>query len=480
MTISFSEISPTNKVPASLTEVGSSGPAGQAAKRVVIIGYRLSTATVAADTPTPVYGATQADAQHGTGSQLAEMCRAYKNIDPTAQVDAVGISDTGGTAATGSIGLTGTATASGELAVLIGGRRYSVAVASGAAAASLLTSLKAAIDADTRRAVTTGTIAANAIPLTARNLGLPGNRIDVRRVSDSVAGLTPTITAMSGGAVAPTLTNAIANLSAKAYDSVVLGFSDATTLGVVASEMARRFAAGVEQDGIAYYAYTDTLANTLSAASSRNSRHLCAIAGSLSPTPPWVWAAQTAAQATRMFALDPGLPRIDLTLPDCIPADLADQFEPAERQQLLAAGVSTHYVSPDGVCLTERLVTEYKTDSLGVADETFSDECSMRIIADYRQKWKARTSKYRAFKLVDDDTPLKPGTRAVTAGYMAAEMDSFYEDYASTGNVENVAYFLANRRAERNASDRRRLDTYHPINLGNIVVTIASRLEFTL
>jgi phage tail sheath gpL-like len=478
--IDFDEISATNEVPASLTEVATSGPTGAAAKRVLLLGQRLSTGAIAADTVFRVLGETTGDAKAGAGSYLAEMCRAYKRIDKSSVVDAIGIDNGSGTAATGSIAIaSGTATTAGSLDFMIGGRRYSVAVEVGDDNdTDYLTALKAAIDADTRRTVTTSSITSSTtLPLTARCKGLAGNYIDIRQVSGDIGGFTVTITAMSGGATSLTLTGALAAAAATHYDTIVCGFNDDTALDTIDTEMARRFAGGVEMRGTAFVATTLSLADSLTWSASRNSKHMCPTEAGASPTPFWIWAAQVAARDTLAYANDPGLPRKGLTLPDCIAPDIEDRFEFSERNQLLAAGMSTYDVAIDGTVAIERLVTAYKTDAQGQADKKFHDLTTMRIIHDYSARWKAKTSILETYKLVDDDTPLRPGIRAITQSGGKAMMDTFYEDYAGTGNVQDVTNFVANSRCERNANDRTRLDFYHPMRVGDIVVTVATRLE---
>ncbi|MBC7172143.1 MAG: hypothetical protein H5U40_06955, partial [Polyangiaceae bacterium] len=127
MTTLFDEIGETNEVPSSLTEVGSTGPTGSQPKRVAILGHRLVSGTVPADVPFLVTGESTGDAGAGLGSQLGAMCRSYKALDRDSVVHAVGLADDGaGVAATGSIQVTGTATAVGSLVARVGGRRYEV------------------------------------------------------------------------------------------------------------------------------------------------------------------------------------------------------------------------------------------------------------------------------------------------------------------------------------------------------------------
>jgi phage tail sheath gpL-like len=159
-----------------------------------------------------------------------------------------------------------------------------------------------------------------------------------------------------------------------------------------------------------------------------------------------------------------------------LPPTTADHLVNSERNQLLAAGVSTFDVVADEVML-ERLVTGYKLDAQGQPDKKFHDITTMRCIHAYRRQWRAATMKYRQYKLVDDGTPIRPGVKALTPSMGKAIMDSFYEAFAETGNAQQVANFIAKSRCERDATDRNRLNFYHPCRFSDIVVTLATRIE---
>lgn len=479
--IQFDEIPATNEVPNSLTEVQSSGPSGAEPKKVLIIGQRLAGGGVDADVPFAARGETSGDAAGGRGSQVGDMVRVYRELDPTAEVDGIGLDDDeSGVAASGAIGITGTATASGELALLIGGKRSRVGVPNGTAAADVLTSLKAAIDADEWRYVTTGAIAADAFPVTCRWKGPSGNDIEIHVVS-KVPGLTVEITDMADGATAPSLDDAIAAVASGDYDTVVLGLSDVDSLEAIEAELERRFGPVVEMSGSGFYGVRVTktnLSTVISAQANRNSQHAIPISTGGSPTPPWIFAAQAAARDTTTYARDPGIPRADQTLPKCIAPAKGEHLEHSERSLLLAAGVSTFDVVARR-CQIERLVTSYKRDAQGQPDRKFREVTTMRIIQDYRRKWRRHSLPLRTRKLIDDGTPVKPGIRFVTPGAGKAMMDAFYADYATTGNVQQIERFIEQSRCERHPvdQDRNRLDFFHPVRVGDIVITVATAIQ---
>lgn len=478
--IQFDEIPATNEIPNSLTEVQSAGPTGAEPKRVLIIGQRLTGGAVSADTPFAALGEASGDAAAGKGSQLGDMIRAYREIDKVSLVDGIGLADDGsGVAATGKIKITGTASAAGELVAIIGGKTYRIGVANGETAANVQTALKNAIDGDAYASVTTGSITSDEIPLTCKWKGPSGD--DIAIDVEGPAGLTVTVTPMANGAAAPDISGAIAAVEAEDYDTIVIGLSDTGSIGALEAELKRRFEPVIEMPCTGFYGLVVTktnLSTVLSAQAARNSQHAvpCSTGGSL--TPPWVIAAQMAARDTTTYARDAGVPRADQTLQRCLPPKKSERLSYSERTLLLAAGVSTFDVV-SGVCQIERIVTSYKFDQQGQPDRKFRDITTMRIIQDYRRKWRRRTIPLRVWKLVDDGTPVKPGIRAITPSAGKAIMDAFYEDYAGTGNVQDVDGFKAASRCERHPKDQdpNRLDFFHPIRVGNIVVTIATAIQ---
>lgn len=474
MTIDFTQVAANGRVPRSLTEVRRRGTTGVEPKRICVIALRLAAGTAAADTLFEVFGESDGFAYAGLGSQAGEICYAVRRVNKFAVVHGVGLDDSGGTAATSSLGLSGTATAAGSERWLIGGRPYVLTYAVGSTAAAQLTALKAAVDADGRRQMLTGTIASSAIPLTARQTGTSGNYLVVKRTTPAIPGITYVFTQPSGGATDPAVANAIASLTLD-YDSIILGLNDATSLGAFETEGTRRYAAGVEMDGLFLAGVHGNLSAQTTFAGGHNSQHLVPFASGLSPTPPWIWMGQVAAAEALMTESDGGAIVIDVALPDCIPPDVADRFTPDEREVLLAAGMSTYYVGADEVAYVENLVTSYTTDTLGQADESFAEVRGARIDREYRANWRRYTTRFRSFKAVNADTPINLGVKALTDVYLKSEMDSFYEAYAGTGNVDDVPKFLAESRAER--SGKNRFNTFHSITRGGRVVVLASLLE---
>ena len=151
MTISFNSIPADIRTPGQHIEFDSSRAVSglpPIQNRVLIVGQMLAAGSADALTLKPVVDAGEALALFGRGSMLARMVSAYRKADRYSEVVAIGLDDAdGATAATGTLTLTGPATATGEIALMIAGVRVPVTVASGTAATAVATAIAAAVNA---------------------------------------------------------------------------------------------------------------------------------------------------------------------------------------------------------------------------------------------------------------------------------------------------------------------------------------------
>lgn len=194
-------------------------------QRAVILGYKKAAAPATADTLTRVSSADQAKALYGRGSQHAHMFEAwYKNnrFDETWGLTIEPPS--AGTAATGTVLVAGPATTSGAIYLYIAGRRVSANVVAGDAATAIATALGAAINAMPDLPVAASVTSAT-VTLTCNWKGIDGNNIDIRaNYLGSLggealpAGVTLTITPMSGGVGVPDLSAALAGLGDQEFE----------------------------------------------------------------------------------------------------------------------------------------------------------------------------------------------------------------------------------------------------------------------
>ncbi len=224
--IAFDHIPSTLRVPGVYVEINNElANASAFESKVLLIGQRLATGSVAEAVPTRVTSSEEGEAMCGRGSMLAEMIKAFKAANPFTETWLISLDDAGaGVAATGDITFGGAVTATGTLNLYIGGQRVQVAVASGEANSVTATNVAAAITAATDLPVTAAVngVDDTQVDLTARNDGTHGNDIDLRvnYYTGEVlpAGLTVTFVAMSNGATNPDVATAIAAIGDEWYN----------------------------------------------------------------------------------------------------------------------------------------------------------------------------------------------------------------------------------------------------------------------
>ncbi|MCK8543969.1 phage tail protein, partial [Yersinia ruckeri] len=225
MTLPFSHIPNNLRTPLFFAEFDNSqANSATTTQRTLIIGQMLAAATLPPNLPVLVSSVATVAGLCGAGSMLQGQMAAYLANDIAGEIYILPLSDAEAmVAATGKITVTTPASATGAISLYIAGIRVQIAVVATDDVATIATALTAAINAATALPVI-ATAAAGVITLTAKNKGAHGNAIDVRLNYLGSAGgentpdsLALTITPMSGGAGAPELDDALANLQDRTF-----------------------------------------------------------------------------------------------------------------------------------------------------------------------------------------------------------------------------------------------------------------------
>jgi phage tail sheath gpL-like len=258
-------------IPASLQETAED-------VKILFVGQKTSSGSAAAGSLVQSIGSIiEINAKFGEDSMIASGLRGAKKINKITRMDAIPLDDDGSAvAATATIVFAGTATSAGILYVDIGSKinnRYEIDVVNGDTATAVGGKLETAINNDGTSLVsavnTTGSVA-----LTAVNKGLEGDKIGIR-TAGSHPGITITLSAMSGGATNPSLTNVFDVVGNIRYQYVV--WPSTYDLDVLQGFLDGRFNSEVRiLDGRALVSITDTLANlkTAGSAAARNSENI--------------------------------------------------------------------------------------------------------------------------------------------------------------------------------------------------------------
>lgn len=452
----------------------------------LLIGMRRSTGTIAAGVVTPITGAPQGGQYFGRGSQLAQMIDGWKGANANTEVYAIALDeDAGGAKATATVTITGTATEDGTLTFIWGGRRRTVGVAKGDAFGTVAAAIKAKDDAD-GDSPTTSTVALGVVTVSARHKGAYGNDLAIVAnyyVGEKVpAGLTVAITAFSSGTTNPDISDAIAALGGDVqYHTVVTGLNDDANMDVLEAEMESRWSALRAIEGIAFAAYRGNYANTQTYGNARNSPFSTVMATSLSPSPPWVWAAVYAAVCATSTAVDPAIPLQYSRLPGLLAPLEADRFIRSERDLLLADGMATVLINGAGQIDIERARMTYQTSPQNVEDPSYRDLETLRTLSYLRYSFRLRMAlKFGKAKIADDGTDFDPGQLVATPSVVRAETIALYEEWERAALVEGATAFKDQLIVQRDPNDTGRMLVFHPPNLVNQLRVIGAKMAYFL
>lgn len=496
MSISFTNIPANVRVPLFYAEMDNS-QAGYFAqnKKALLIGQKLAAGSLAVNTPTLVSSVDQAKTLFGVGSMLARMHEVFRNQDPFGEVWCLAVADAGaGVAATGTITVTGPATAAGTINLYIAGQKVTVAVAAADAANAIAASINAAINAATSLPVTS-TVATNVVTLTCRWKGLTGNDITVQ---DSFRGFSggealPTGVALAytgsglltGGTLNPTLAGAVITaMGDEEYDYVIHPYTDSTSLDAIQAELnesAGRWSWARQVYGHAYTALRGAVAALTTAGGLRNDAHHTIAGIDVDcPAPAWEYAAAYGGANAVGLNADTARPTQTLALNGLLVPRAGKRFLLTERQSLLNYGIATSMVT-GGVLRVERAITTYQKNTFGQTDPSYLDSETLHQLTEITRRLRNRiTQKYPRHKLADDGTRFGAGQAIVTPSVIRGELIAEYADMEELGLVENAAMFKKYLIVERNATNPNRLDVLLPPDLVNQLRIFAVLHQFRL
>lgn len=249
MAIIVSGFDPSNAVPGSYrASVFGAGliSIAQLPVKVLALGNKTSAGSATADQDIiPMTSETEADNFLGTGSECATVVYGALSVG-NVTVYAAPVAETGSVAASITIAFAGTATRNGTMQLRIGGKAFSVAIATTDATTAMATNCANQVNGITRAQVT-GTASTSSTILTHRNMGVRGNQTllwwdttDVPGITVTVTGGTPihsNLVPMVGGTGQDSVANVLTLLTGDTYDYIANPHNDATNLGLIKTHM---------------------------------------------------------------------------------------------------------------------------------------------------------------------------------------------------------------------------------------------------
>src|SRR5260364_172245 len=458
--------------------------------RTLIIGQKLASGQAAPNHPVICPGVADAVRAGGEGSMLALMMAAYRQRDTFGEVWLLPLADdANAVAAQGALKIGSAPLANGVLFFYIGGVRIAQPVLQHQKPAQIAKALAWTINAMPHLPVT-AIAEEETLTLTARHTGPAGNEIDLRLNDRGAAGgeslpegLSVAIEPMAGGAVAPELKEALANLSDALFDFIVLPYTDPASLDAMKAflnDVSGRWAWSQQLYGHAFSAHRGALGELAALGTARNDAHTTIVGFNDSPTPAWCWAANVTGAAAVSLRADPARPLQTLAL-DVLAPSLASRFTLGERNTLLFDGISTVTVAQDGTVAIENLITTYQKNALGQPDDSYLEVETLFTLAYVLRRLKAMiTSKYARVKLAANGTRFAPGSDIVKPNIIRDDLIAQYRQLESEGVVQNADIFKKALIVEQNAQNPNRLDVLWPGTLVNPLRIFALLAQFRL
>ena len=430
----------------------------------------------------------------GPGSDLAIMANAFFRNNVFTDVYGYAYADPSGDAAVGKLSFTGPATAAGELALMFGGFRCPVTVTSTQVATAIATAVAAAINADTRLPVTAAVNGVNAyeVDLTAKNVGLIGNEIDVRvnyyEGEALPAGVGLTITPMASGTGSIDLATLIANLGTEWYQGMACSAVDATNLGLIETELASRWGPLRMIDGMYFIGKRGAgatkalkLQDLIDFGDGRNSKHVTCMNSNYIPNSPQEVAAAYLGQVAYEGSVDPVRPFQTLELVGILPPAKGYRNENNEDNTLLWDGISTFDVIPGNKVAIQRAITMYQVNEAAADDIAYLDVNTLLTLMflryDFRSQIKRRFPRAR---LADDSSRMEPGIQVMTPKVGKAVAIEIFRQWEGKGYVEGIDQFKRDLICQRSTTDPQRMEWVLPPDLVNQFIVGAANLQFLL
>ncbi|MCE0744605.1 phage tail protein [Acetobacter sicerae] len=516
--ISFDQIPATWNVPgafAEVTTVNSGTTLAGMPLRALIVGV-LGSGTGRAGVVYPNISKSSALTLAGAGSLAARAVSAFITDAPFTQLDLVLVSPLAGSVAqiwtvTPSVSGSGDqvaatsddtaaaasgatpvvvsgASASGQIALIVGGVRVVATVSSGMTAAALGAALAAAFTSDivSRTGVTcTLNATSGALTLTALEKGGWTADIDVRQsvlAADTVPGVALAVGVTTPGAGWPDMTPALSAVAHTWYTDIVSCLYDATNLATFSTELTRRFNAMVKLDALGYVGFRGTYGQTLALAETLNNPHLTVLPANAPRWEPAVAAASYAAVASAALNTDPArqLRSLSLTALAGLGPDDADRFDMDMRNVLLGDGMSTFLVGSDGTVTIERAVSTETADANGNATTAWADVMAHATISRIRYEWNYYIeTTYPRAKLADDGDALATiaGAGVVTPTVLKNSWAGQSALYENAGWLENTATLAKSAIFQIDATDKNRVNCALPVDRIGALIVVATSIQ---
>ena len=482
MAISFNTIPASTKIPGFYPELDNSlANSGNVAFKSLLFASKTIDGSAIEGEIELVTSFKTAQDLFGKGSDAAMACEIwFKNSVQPLWVMPVD-DNSAGVAAQYAVTFSGVASGASSAAVLIAGKRFTFGIASGDDAAAVAQSFYDSIIGDANLPVTAA-ISGDTVTFTAKNKGLNGNEVGFdfnangRVNGEYFTGTTAVAVARSiDGAGNPDLLSLISKMGDEVYSMIVLAYSDAANLDYFEEELADtetgRWGGLRQLYGHVFYGKSGSYADLITHSLTRNNQHESVVALQAANQPMYLWATATVAMIAPEAEQDPARPFQNLELYGLIAPKTTNQFlDFPEKNLMLSSGISTFHFSDSGDVFIQRMVTAYRENDSGDADDSYLDLNTM-FISEYRLRrvralW---NSHFPRHKLAKDDTI---GDNIMTPKLAKDWFCARYQEDIESGICQDMASYKQEIRVEIDSDDSNRLDVWEvPMYISGLRVT---------
>lgn len=358
--------------------------------KMVLLGQKTSAGTATTEKPVEIASGQDADTYAGVGSFGALALKAALDANENVDLSFVPMIDiVGGTAAVGTITVSGIASSTGFYEIWIGKVKFEVVVENLDAENDIATAINTALVAKQHLTPFTFTVATNVITATCRHKGTLGNNIAISYKNNKIGTTTLAVVQPTGGLLDPSLANSLTAIFPADYDIVVSTLNDATNLGLLKTHLDDISAPQEDRPCVGCFARTSDLSTmkTLCGTTLNSYRMLGGY---------YEYVKTTERGHSTDFELAGGIGSIIAKhehtatpydyeeIPGIVPCSLENKLSTSEQQSALENGVTPLIEISGNKVAFVRAVSTYITDDSGFETDTMLDITTIRTL-DYVQ-----------------------------------------------------------------------------------------------
>ena len=423
-------------------------------RKLALIGTLSPSAGATPLIPVQVFSESDADKLAGQGSQLALMAKKAIGVlnaagTPEVQVWLCGMAETGANRVD-TVSISGTATASGDIVLNISGRAIRAGVSLGDSAVTVASRINDAINLQAANLPVTATVAAGTITITSAIAGLVSTGYALNS-SESVSGITVTVTNDVAGGGLQDMTDALEALSRDEFHSIGFENTFSTDITALDTHLDETWSASKKLFRHAFMGYNATLGSAQVLSDSANDERIVIV--SYEDCPTFAGEISAAVAAARLTNERPSTNydffELDLPAP---PA--ASVYGDAEIESALGSGVTPLLPTPNGKTEIVRLITTKYTES-GAPFENLVDLSNSYTVAFYTKLVDA--SMARSIKGKNLDSTL--------LAFLRDQIVLILKEGERLGDLHNVQFHLPDVRVEAHPSIPTRALAHVPISV---------------